>query len=202
MAEEGSWPDIKRNGLLSTSALLDRYGVTGSTRVALEEAHRPDKVTLGGVGDQVVLRDQKPMQPARLQPALRDGLTSEQWYRLLNAKVFMWAEEHRLLRLLRARHYRSLEHVVLTLDTASLVAAHEKTVWLSPMNSGNTFPMPALRGTDTFLRIADYPTKVSRPAPHKPVVEVCVDYSIPDIAEHVIQVRRMTGDVVLGELDV
>ena len=32
MAECGSWPSIRRHGLLSTSALLDLYGVQGAER--------------------------------------------------------------------------------------------------------------------------------------------------------------------------
>jgi hypothetical protein len=32
MAEDGSWPSIADNGLLSTSALLDLYGVSGKSR--------------------------------------------------------------------------------------------------------------------------------------------------------------------------
>ena len=32
MAEAGSWPQIERGGLLSTSALLDRFGYEGEER--------------------------------------------------------------------------------------------------------------------------------------------------------------------------
>ena len=96
MAEQGTWTRIRQDGLLSTSALLDRYDVHGTDRVALEQRHRPDKVTLGDAGDHVLLRDQKPMAPSRLGPALQDGLTAEQWYKLLNVKVFIWAEERKL----------------------------------------------------------------------------------------------------------
>src|SRR5262249_40369294 len=32
MAEPGSWPAIRDHGLLSTSALLDRYGIMGEAR--------------------------------------------------------------------------------------------------------------------------------------------------------------------------
>ena len=36
MAEEGSWPSIRRHGLLSTSALLDRCLVSGRRRAGIE----------------------------------------------------------------------------------------------------------------------------------------------------------------------
>lgn len=198
MAEKNAWRDIKTKGLLSTSAVLDRYSVKGARRIAIEEKHRSEKVSIGEPGDQVVLRDQKPMEPSRLAQALQDGITPTQWYKLLNNRVFLWAEETRLFGLLNARYYRALEHDVLTIDTASLMSVYEQTTWLCPMNSGNTFPIPHFRGKSTFQRIAGYPTKVRSQAPAKEVVEVVVDYSIPDIAKHVVEVRRIKGTAVLG----
>ncbi|MBD3810807.1 MAG: hypothetical protein IE917_01135 [Betaproteobacteria bacterium] len=200
MAEKDSWPSIKARGLLSTSAALDRYQTQGAQRMALEEEHRPEKITLGAGDDQIVLRDQKPMEPSRLQEALVDGTTPSQWYKLLNGKVFMWAEEHRLFQLLNARHYRNLEHDVLTIDTAQLIATYRDAIWLCHMNSGNTFPIPHHRRLDTFKRIRDYPTKKNQSIPAKEVVEVVVDYSVPDIASYVVEVRRMKGNITLGQI--
>lgn len=200
MAERDTWPSIKANGLLSASAVLDRYGVAGGARHALEEEHRPTKFLVGTQGAGIVLRDQKPMRPERLRDALIDGTTPEQWYKFLNGRVFMWAEERRLFGLLGARDYRDLEHDVLTIDTQALLAKHGDEVWLCRMNSGNTWPVPHPRGMNDFLRIDDYPAKVRTGGPAKEVVEVVVDYSVPDIADFVTQVRRMKGKDVLGLL--
>ena len=200
MAEQDTWPHIKTKGLLSATAALDRYQMTGDARALLEVSHRPEKVAVGTDADRIVLRDQKPMEPSRLETALKGGLTAAQWYEFLNGKVFMWAEEHRLSGLLNARAYRNLEHDVLTIDTAALMAKHADRVWLCPMNSGNTFPMPHARGFETFQRIADYPTKRDGLSPQKEVVEVVVDYSVPDMAEFVREVRRIKGKDVLGTL--
>lgn len=199
MAEKDSWPSIKMHGLLSTTAVLNKYGIGGAYRLQLEEQHRPEKVSVGVAGDVIVLRDQKPMAPDRLQQALTGGVTTAEWYRLINRKVFMWAQESRLLRLLNARHYRNLEHDVLTINTASLVQAHFNRILLCPMNSGNTFPIPHHRSLDTFSTITDYQDRPSG-APRKEVVEVVVDYEVLDIANHVIEVRRMRGAQVLGHI--
>lgn len=193
MAEKDTWPDIRDKGLLSTSAALDRYNLTGTARAALEVLHRPEKVAVGTEADRIVLRDQKPMHPSRLEKALIDGTTPSEWYAFLNNKVFMWAEEKRLFGLLNARGYRKLEHDVLTIDTKALMEVHGNRVWLCHMNSGNTFPMPHARGMDTFRRIPDFP-------PNKNVVEVVVDYSIPDVAKFVREVRRIRGTEVLQKL--
>jgi len=199
MAEVDTWPAIKANGLMSTSAALDFHGVGQPQRNKLEVGHRQEKVKLGGGAAAIILRDQIPMPPTRLELALQDGIKPADWYKLLNAKVFMWAEHHRLLGLLNARHYRNLEHDVLTIDTSSLLAAHAARVWLCHMNSGNTFPIPHHRGSTTFRRIPDYPTKANG-SPIKEVVEVVVDYSIPDISNHVVAVQRMKGKTVLNDL--
>jgi hypothetical protein len=70
MAEKDTWPSIKAHGLLSTTAVVDRYGVNGVQRVELEEGHRAEKILVGQNGSGVVLRDQKPMRPSRLRDAV------------------------------------------------------------------------------------------------------------------------------------
>lgn len=197
MAEAGSWPSIKKRGLLSTTASLDLLKVKGERRRSLESCHRPEKVVIEDQGLQICLRDQKPMEPKRLSSALMDGVTVQQWYEIINSKVFMWAQEHRLFGLLNARHYRALEHDVITIDAASLMRCHSEAAWLCHMNSGNTFPVPHPRGKSTFQRISEYQTKARSVLPLKEVVEVVIDYSISDVADHVVEIRRIKGDVIL-----
>lgn len=198
MAEVGTWPSIRDRGLMSASAVLDHFGLSGRARFNYESAHRTNKVTiLPGKPGYIVLRDQKPMPPERLQRALVDGTTPEQWYELINGKVFFWAEEHRLFGLLGARDYRGLEHDVLTIESAPFIRAYADQIWLCHMNSGNTWPMPHARGVDVFKRISEYPAN-TRGNPAKPVVELVVDDQVRDIARYVVEVRRMRGDQTLG----
>jgi hypothetical protein len=198
MAERETWGSIRERGLLSTSAVLNLFGLKGNARRKFESEHRLEMLSvLPGEPNQIRLRDQKPMAPGRLRQALIDGTTPEQWYQLINGKVFFWAERHRLIRLLNS--YGDEEHDVLTIDTRSLVNAHLKKVWLCHMNSGNTWPIPHRRGIDIFQRIQDYPTKKNG-KPLKTVVEVLVDHGVPDIAEHVVAVHRMKGESVLQEI--
>lgn len=196
MAEVGTWPSIQERGLLSTTASLDALGIAGAQRAALESAYRPEMSHLRpGAADDIVLRDQRPMPPNRLAQALPDGLTTEQWYRLINSKVFFWVSPERLSRLLRS--YGASQHDVLRVDTASLLDAHFARTWLCHMNSGNTLPIPHYRDETIFKRIPDYPVnRVGTPL--KEVVELVVDYSVPDIANHVVDVTRVQGDAKLG----
>ncbi|WP_192564491.1 DUF7002 family protein [Pseudomonas gozinkensis] len=197
MAERGAWDSIRTQGLMSATAVLDHLAIEGDDRARFESEHRNQKMDVrAGHPSNIVLRDQKPMPEGRLIQALTDGTTPRQWYELINHKVFFWAEEHRLHRLLGARDYRRLEHDVLTLNSATFIPAYAQAIWLCHMNSGNTWPMPHRRGTEIFRRIPDYPVGRSG-KPIKAVVELVVDYSVPNIAEYVVEVRRMRGSEVL-----
>jgi hypothetical protein len=197
MAERGAWESIRTHGLMSATAVLDHLAIEGGDRARFESEHRNQKMDVrAGHPSNIVLRDQKPMPEGRLIQALTDGTTPRQWYELINHKVFFWAEEQRLHRLLGARDYRRLEHDVLTLDSATFVPAYAEAIWLCHMNSGNTWPMPHRRGTEIFRRIPDYPVKRSG-KPIKTVVELVVDYAVPNIAEYVVEVRRMRGSEIL-----
>ncbi|MGI4799363.1 MAG: DUF7002 family protein [Janthinobacterium lividum] len=187
MAERGAWPAIQRHGLLSTSALLDLYGITGAARVALEATRRPDTATLTRPGlPDIAIRDQKPMTDRALERCLTGDMTPPDWYRLLNGKVFFWLSEARLAKLLGARPYRDVEHDVLELDTTRLVAAYHDRITLSRINSGSTIRKAAPRGPDTFRNIADYPIRPGR----ERAVELAVTGGVPDIARFVIRVIR------------
>jgi hypothetical protein len=200
MAEADSWPSIRKFGLLSTNEVVRRSGLAGKAAAAIRRGHRASKipVAVAGIGN-IVLRDQKPMEPGRLEKALVDGTSTSEWYELINSRVFFWVQEPRLLRLLKARGYGTLEHDVLTLDTAPFLKAYAEKVWLCRMNSGNTWPMPHARGRDDFKRIPDYAAN-SRGNPKKEVVELTVDDQVVDIAKYVINVRRMQGATVLRQL--
>ncbi len=197
MAESGSWPGIQRHGLRSTTALLDLFEVPAGERAAIEAAHRPAGVWLRHPAHGAALvRDQKPMSDAALRRCLQDGMAPADWYRLLNGKVFFWLARQRLLKLLDGREYRAAEHDVLEIDAAALAAAYRPLVTLSPINSGATFNLgPAPRGRATFQPVAeyDYASRRRKAAPAACVVELTVDYAVPDIARFVRRVVAMRG---------
>lgn len=201
MAAQGSWESIERHGLLSTSALLDLFGVTGGRREGIEARRRPESVVIEAPGlGRAVLRDQKPMDDVGLRRCLQDGLCPEDWYRLLNARVFMWMSRARLDRLLAARSYRELEHDVIELDTAPIVDAYRAAITLSAINSGATRPFPQDRGKGTFSSIEAYPysrLRRTRRAGER-AVEFAVTGGIPDVKRFVRRVVRMRGDLIVG----
>jgi hypothetical protein len=205
MAADGSWPSIARNGLLSTSALLDLFEVEDDTRHPLEARRRPDSVEIThATYGTATIRDQKPMSDASVRKAIAGtGLSPEDWYRLLNERVFFWLTPERLHRMLNARPYRNNVHVVLTVDTKALVTNNLPNVSLSPINRGATLPYPHPRGPSTFRSLADYPfgELMRRRRGQDAVVELAVAYSVPRISEYVIEVCRMRGPHVLNRLE-
>lgn len=203
MAHDGAWPAIRDHGLKSTSALLDDYSINGARRVELGSRRRPESVPLIAAGMPLaVLRDQKPISDDKLAGCLVDGLTPRDWYELLNSRTFFWLSRSRIWRLLGALAYRNVSQTVLTLDTASLVAAHRDRIWLSPINSGSTLFKAQPRGLNTFLRIPDYPFSARRAV--RPldgtVVELAVDDIVADVAAHVLAVHSVRDQDILEEI--
>lgn len=197
MAERGSWAAIRERGLLSTSALLDLYGVTGNQRLKIEEQRRPEGVTLVRAGlPPAVIRDQIPMDDGGLRRCLPPHMAPSDWYRLLNQKVFFWLTRDRLLLLLNAGAYRKSDHDVIEIKTRPLVEAYREKIWLCPMNSGCTKPYPHPRSDETFRRIPDYPYSLRRRKKKKGerVVELAIDYAVPNISDFAVRVVKMQGD--------
>ncbi len=199
MANAGTWESIRQRGLLSTTAILDLLGINGRERYRIESCHRPTAVekTHPQHGT-MVIRDQAPMRESALHRCL-DGVSPRQWYELLNRMAFFWITEARVQTLLGAKLYRNLEHTVITIDTASLLARHADRVSLSPINSGNTLYNPPRRGRYTFLSIAEYPFEERRRKRGlaNAVAELAVDYSVPDLIRHTIAVHRRRGEEIL-----
>jgi hypothetical protein len=184
MAEIENWDLIQTHGLLSTSALLDLFEYEGEERHAIESSFRADSVVIEHpeLGS-ATIRDQRPMSGDKVVERFLDDLTPAQWYRTLNSRVFFWLSEERLEKLLGAGLYRERPHMVLELDTEALLERHISQVTLSPINSGAIFAGGRTRrGPQTFSRFESYPWN-ERKRQKELVVELAVDYSVPDIVD-------------------
>jgi hypothetical protein len=91
--------------------------------------------------------------------------------------------------------YKREPQLVITLDTASMVAAYESRIELCKFNSGFAQPHnKKLRNRASFLPIADYPhpqRTVANPR-GEDVAELTVLGSV-DVLPHVIRVERVFG---------
>lgn len=197
MAARDSWTSIKKHGLLSTEALVDLFEVEEPVRSEILSRRRPEtyEVTHPSYGV-ATIRDQKPMSDSGLRRALPKSVSPRQWYRLLNRKVFFWLTPTRLSTLLKASAYRADSHTILHIDSAELLARHEKHVTLAPLNSGCTKPFPHPRDRRTFRPLSKYPYEDRRRRGLEPIVELAVDWSVPDIADLVVRVEERRADRV------
>ncbi len=190
MAAADAWPGLRRHGLLSTSALLDLHRVPGPQRERLESRRREACARIHDPAlGAAVLRDQKPTSDPALARALDDGLRPRDWYRLLNARVFLWVSPQRLRGLMRARSYRDQVQTVLRLDTRSLATTHAPRIRLATFNTGATSRRVARRGLATFTPLADFPTRRRRQ-----IVELTLDHALPDLTTHTLDVTEHHPD--------
>jgi hypothetical protein len=203
MAEASAREGIQRHGLLSTGALVDLFETPNPRRSRLLAERRPDMTAVRhDIHGTALIRDNGPLSEKKLAACLTD-MTVPEFLRLINSKVFFWPSQKRLATLFAASAYRDRPHLILTIDTASLLASHADRVTLSPINSGATVHDAPARGSDTFKSIADYDfeywrTKRSRSTA---VAEICVDHSVPDIVSHLVEayIRNPDGSIEPAE---
>ena len=106
---------IQAHGLLSAKRLAAASGYD----LRQLRLHRAKGLTLlSGVR----IRDQSPMPPRVLGKYLHDELTPEDWYDLLNSKVFFWLDPDRLNRQRRA--CGDAPQRVLVIDAARMLEKH------------------------------------------------------------------------------
>lgn len=190
LAEAANWPSIQRHGLLSAGRLMEVAGLIRSDRDRLRRTQRlaHTKLRKG-----VQIRDQCPMPPTALAQCLRD-MEPADWYAMINARVFFWLDVNRLNRQKAACEPRL--QVVMAVDTAALVAAYEKRVAVTPINTGNARRKPARRGPATFVPFAEWARSgwaseaaalgiPLRRRSHQPVESAVID-AVPDILRFVV----------------
>lgn len=190
MADKRNWENIKKFGLLSTKALLDKFGIKGSERFRIESQLRSKEIPISHTRyGTVIIRDQSPMRDrpsdgVTMEGCL-DGITLAEWFEYLNERVFFWTDREGLRRMLGAANYRSTSHYVFVVDTRSLLIQHSSGVTLSSINSGSLYGQNAKirRSPDTFRPLSYFP-KMAK------VWELAVGGQVPDIFEVAVSVHE------------
>lgn len=181
-----AWPGVRAHGLLPVERLLELFEVDDAERLLTHRRPAAHRLTHPVHGD-AWLRDQRPMNEAHLARMLEGtSMTVAQYLRRINGLVFFWADPGRLERLRDLPRYADQAQLVLTVDTASLLAAHGDRVVLTRINSGAALFPSGRRGPDTFRTIADFPSR-ARP------VELAVVGGVPDLARHLLRAQRWSG---------
>jgi len=189
MAESGSWDSIQKRGLLSTSAILDLFEKNGEERCQIESNWRPKSITIEHpVHGKTVIRDQAPMPPEDLKKCLI-GISVQEWYELINSKIFFWVTKNRLNNFLNAINYRNKSHTVLTISTQDLLSNYINAITLTDINTGFTYH-GGPRGKHTFRSVKEFPT-------NRTVWELAVEYAVYKVIDFTITVEEWKRDRLL-----
>ncbi len=194
----GARVGIEKHGLLSASAALDLFDIDSGQREKLTRNRRAQSVPVEHkVHGRIVLNDNSPLSEVKLAKCLDDGMTPQAWLELLNGFVFFWPSEKRAGALANAIINQKRPRELLIFDTRSLLEDRLEKTYFSPINSGSTIHVPARRGKGTFSPVAhtsyfDWSRKRAMKRPDR-VAEIVVKHSVPDAADHLIEVRRIGG---------
>lgn len=196
MSEKGSWPNIQKIGLLSTSALLDCCGYTGTKRFEVESQLRREKKpiehpTLGKISirDQIPMRDW-PEQDIYLDKLL-DGVTRQEWFEFLNGRVFFWVTRDELIKMICAWQYRGEPQWVITINVKDLLEQYSDKAYVSYQNTGSLYSRRK-RGPRSFIPFHECPVSSG-------VKELAIEYGVPNLSDFAISVDECTGEKVDDE---
>ncbi|MDH6134852.1 hypothetical protein P3T37_004261 [Kitasatospora sp. MAA4] len=184
MADARAEQLINQHGLLSTAVLLDLFEVDDAQCARILGTVRRSSIQIKHpVHGSAIIRDQTPL--IGLEDNLADGTTAQQFLDALNSRVFLWADQDRLTKLLNSSRYRPIRQTVFSISTAELLKRHGERVQLSAFNSGAIPQGKNLpRDARFFTSPEDFPgpAVLTRRSSRK-VAEVTVLDAIPDLAE-------------------
>jgi hypothetical protein len=172
------------------------FEVPPERRQAIEDSRRSTSIVLTHrVHGEVTITDNRPLSMSVLARCLDDNLTPEAWLRMLNSRVFFWASEGSVARLVNAALHRDREKAVLVFRTASLLERCAAQVELSAINSGATVRSAPRRGLTTFVPMSQHSYESWRRLRGKrdTVKEVTVIEGVHGIDEHLMEVRQVRG---------
>jgi len=186
LVDASNWVSVQNYGLMSAQRLME---ACGAIECDAPRRHRPASRRLASG---VLIRDQRPMPPKALISCLRNGLTPQDWYELLNSKIFFWLDPRRLNRQRLA--CEASPQVVLVVNASRLLMKYQGFASVTPINTGNALRSAAPRNLTTFVPYQRWlvdgwaheniPDARPRPRRHRPV-ELTISEAIPDILDYV-----------------
>jgi hypothetical protein len=184
-----AWPAIEELGLLPAVEVL-----AGDPR--LRAARTDDVAVTHPSGHQILVREQRTMARANMEAHL-DGIGLDEWFDLVNERVFLFARQRELTTYL-SRHREAGGLDVVVFDTARLLGAAKGRVEVTTVCPTAPVPWEHCRCRDrgTFEPVEAFKGDVAD------IEEVTVVGGIEDVHRLVVRVMRYHPDgkteVVLG----
>ncbi|MCU1226621.1 MAG: hypothetical protein JWQ42_4714 [Edaphobacter sp.] len=177
MAAPENLDAMRVHGLLSTCSLTERFGCSVEVTKTLLYSHRAKPLAIEHPKyGRATVRDQHPLSPKKLAGLLRDGLTVEDYLKLINGRVFFWCDRRRLDSMRSAYAGRQC---VLTIDSRKFLSRYWRRVEICRYNSSDTRAnKPRTRPLFEDLSMLDRDALSD-------IAEVTVPGEVPDVFEFV-----------------
>jgi len=130
----------------------------------------------------------------------------EDWFELLNSKVFFWLDPRRLNRQRLA--CGASPQVALVVNASRLLMKYSGLATVTPINTGNALRFAAPRNLTTFVpyqrwlidgwAYEDIPGARPRPGSHRPA-ELTISEAVPDILYYVMAAVPLNPGEVLDQ---
>jgi hypothetical protein len=198
LVDASNWVSVQNYGLMSARRLME---VCGGMEDRALRYHRPASLRLPSG---VLIRDQRPMPRKALMRCLKNGLTPEDWFELLNSKVFFWLDASRLNRQRLA--CGASPQVALVVNAARLLMNYSGSAAVTPINTGNALRCAAPRNLTTFVPYQRWlidgwafehiQGARARARSHRPV-ELTISQAVPDILDYVMAAVPLNAGEIL-----
>jgi hypothetical protein len=178
----GAWPSIAELGLRPAAALAGAGGTT------LDRLRESDLVVTDGDGRTTTIRDQRTLVRANIAQHLQD-IDLAEWLRLLNDRVFLFAQQKSLTTLL-SRYVPTGGQDVVVFDTARVLASARGRVEVitDELAAPEPWAHCPCRGRDTFIPFDRYRGAAAD------IFEVAIVGGLEDVSGLVSRVVRYHPD--------
>ena len=197
VTDRPAWAFIEAHGLLSTDSLVETFVDDSDLALELRSRKRFAPVLLHeDERGRVLLNDNLPLIFPRLAGALDDGLTPDDWLRILNERVYFFPTLERAASFIEAGRRGGREKLLLTFDALSIASAHLDDLFIAPINTGSALRSPARRGRSTFApaaRVSWEEFAARRRATKRTpdtVAEISLLGGLPDVSRHLVEEPR------------
>lgn len=155
---------LKHKKLFSTQELVIKSDLEAEFKTSFLRSRRPRHFVLNIDNQQYFIRDQRPISEKNLAKCLTPGWGIEDFYSLLNNRVFFWPTIKRLQS--HYARYKAENPVIIKVKSSEILTINLHAEY-SRLNSGATRSnsylggAPPLRGEGTFLSAEKYNRSVS-----------------------------------------
>lgn len=193
VAPVGAWDHISRVGFRTAEQLIGDAKLEDDERAALLSQPRRDTVNLSIDGSDVVLRDQGQLfARAEGAPVVEDGLDVADWVRMLNKRVYFFADTIPMRKMLEKYVERDGAQDLLVLSPMRLLDSVRPQIQLASQNTGAIARRKGVqKDLEMFMSITRFPNR--RPT------EVTVLGGVEDL-NVVIRVERHHADGTMERL--